>query len=128
MIEGVFLYYPETPHIEQTVAALNQLQLLYIKIVPATPETVSNLVPYALERDCNSWLILFNPGCEQDLLILPFDLDENGYGSFLNKLNNIDELLQEHHDDRRHPFAYLRPYVYANLSRFEQLWIDVSAW
>ena len=125
MIKGVFLYYNETPRINEIQAFLQEREL-DINMVRTTPETVSNLVPYALQRDCNSWLILFKPDYEpQDLAILPFYLDENGYQSLLETLTKIDQLLEKNRHNRLHPFAYLRPSVYRNLRRFEQLRIDV---
>ena len=132
MIEGVFLYYySETPYSEQTEALLKKLELdeLDIRMVPATHQTVSSLIPYTLQQGAKSWLILFHPEYRQELLILPFDFDGKGCQSLLDMLKKIKQLLlnlpQNAHRFRFRLLANLRLYASKRLGRFEQLLINV---
>ena len=75
MIEGIFLYNRGAAYIEEIVEALRDLNL-DIRRIEANSDIVSNLVPFALQRGAESWLIFFPPDRQQDLLILPYP-DEN---------------------------------------------------
>ena len=71
MIAGVFLYIRGAAYIEETIAALQTFDL-NIERIEANSEIVSNLVPNALQRGAESWLILYLPDKQQELLIVPF--------------------------------------------------------
>ena len=71
----IFLYNRDAAYIEEIVTALRDLDL-DIRRVEASSDLISNLVPNALQRGAESWLIFFPPDRQQELLILPFP-DEN---------------------------------------------------
>ena len=71
MAKGIFLHYPDADYLEEARNALRRLNL-DIQEITADFETVSNLVPYTLQRGAEFWLILFQSDYERDLLILPF--------------------------------------------------------
>lgn len=75
MITGVFLYNHGTAYIEEIVKTLRNCNV-DIRKVEAHSGIVSNLVPKALQRGAESWLIFFLPDKQGELLILPFP-DEN---------------------------------------------------
>ena len=68
---GIFLYHPEATYLKEAQDALRGLNL-NLREKEADSEMVANLVPGPLRRDAESWLILFPPEKEQELLILPF--------------------------------------------------------
>ena len=70
MVEIVFLYYPEGAYIQEARTNLNELEP-NIRMVKATPEIVSNLVPYHLQHSAESWLIFYRRDRQQELLISP---------------------------------------------------------
>ena len=96
MIRGVYLYYHDAA--EETLAALNRLNsnMFDIQPIEANSEIVSSLVPGVLQRDAKSWLILYLPDREQDLLILPVPplSDDND----LPVLRDLEELFRHLHD------------------------------
>lgn len=119
MLEGVFLYYRNAAHSEKTLAALNRLNsnMFNIQPIEANPEIVSNLVPGVLQRDAKSWLILYLPDRERELLILPFPpFSDNNDLPLLRNLEEFCHYIERHWDDwyyiiyrfdrnwRRHPF------------------------
>ena len=56
----IFLYNRGAAYIEEIVTALRDLDL-DIRRVEASSDLISNLVPNALQRGAESWLILFPP-------------------------------------------------------------------
>ena len=96
MIKGIFLYNRGAAYIEEIVEVLRRLNL-DIRIIEANSEIVSNLVPKALQRGAKSWLILFLPDKQKELLILPFP-DENSLQrapNFRGYLADLIPLLRE---------------------------------
>ena len=76
MIEGIFLYNRGAAYIEVIVKTLREDLNLNIRKIEANSNIVSNLVPNALQRCAESWLVFFLPDRQGELLILPFP-DEN---------------------------------------------------
>ena len=96
MITGVFLYTPGAAYIEEIVKTLRSLNL-DIRKIEANSDIVSNLVPNALQRGAESWLIFFLPDRQRELLILPFP-DENPLQrapNFRGYLADLIPLLRE---------------------------------
>ena len=119
MIRGVFLHYRNAAHSEETLAALNRLNsnMFNIQPIEANPEIVSNLVPGVLQQGAESWLILYLPDRERELLILPFPpFSDNNDLPLLRNLEEFCHYIERHWDDwyyiirlfdrnwRRHPF------------------------
>ena len=108
MVRGVFLYYRNAAHNEETLAALNRLNSNMFEIwsIEANPEIVSSLIPGVLQRNAKSWLILYEPDRQQDLLILPFppSSDNNNFPI----LRDLEELFHyiDRYSDNWHYITY----------------------
>ena len=89
MIRGVFLYNHGAAYIAEILKALRSLNI-NIRNIEANSDIVSNLVPRALQRGAESWLIFFLPDKEGKLLILPFP-DEN----LLQRARNFRGYLED---------------------------------
>ena len=104
------MYYHDAA--EETLAALNRLNsnMFDIQPIEANSEIVSSLVPGVLQRDAKSWLILYLPDREQDLLILPFSPfpDENNrpllrdLEELLDYIDNWHYIIHHFHHSGRH--------------------------
>ncbi len=97
MAIGIFLHYPNAGYLEEARNVLNGLKL-DIQEIKADYETVSNLVPYTLQRGAESWLILFAPDYQRDLLILPFpdkssEVQEGFLGSIIEELPRVIDMF-----------------------------------
>ena len=96
MVRSIFLHYPGAPYIKEIVRVLRSLDL-DIRKIEANSDIVSNLVPNALQRGAESWLIFFLPDKQGELLILPFP-DENSLQrapNFRGYLADLIPLLRE---------------------------------
>ena len=96
MVKGVFLYNRGAAYIEEIVEVLRGLNL-DIRKIEANSDIVSNLVPFALQRGAESWLIFFLPDKKGELLIVPFP-DENSLQrapNFRGYLADLIPLLRE---------------------------------
>ena len=71
MFKGIFLFYSETPDNRLIIESLQSCNIS-IRILKVNPAIVSNLVPNALQREAESWLIIYQPDKPKELLILPF--------------------------------------------------------
>ena len=118
MIKGIFLYYPEAAYLEETRAALSDLNTLDIeREIEASLGIVSNLIPRTLQRGAESWLVLFHSDYRQELLILPVSFEN---GNFRNILMNLIPLLESYFtsDPPRIPARWI--------GRFQYLRVDDS--
>ena len=121
METGIFLYYPEATYLKETQDALRGLNL-NLREIKADSGIVSNLVPGTLRRDAESWLILFPPEKEQELLILPFpdlSLKDLSPPAFRGYLADLMPLLRECLENRSLNISDW-------IKRFQYLRIDVS--
>lgn len=82
MVNGIFMYYRGAGYIKEVLDALRSLDI-HFRAIETNREIVSNLIPKALIRGAESWLIFFRPDNQQELLILPFP-DENCLQRFGN--------------------------------------------
>ena len=126
MIILTFLYYRGAPYTQRILEALRTFNL-NVKEIEANSEIVSNLVPNALKRGAESWLIFFLPDRQQELLILPFPDDNHlqdlgNPPSFRNYLANLIPVVNEYLKPTRDNFHASLEWI----GRFEYIRLNSS--
>lgn len=78
-VAGVFLRYSGAAYIDECWQGLQLGAQHYgyeLREVEATPQIISNIVPWALQDGAESWLIVYRKDRESELLVLPYPDNE----------------------------------------------------
>ena len=122
MVNGVFLYIHGAAYVEETIAALRNFGLdIRTREIKANSEVISNLVPNALQRAAESWLILHLPDRQQELIILPFPdrnylqrlrYPENFHGYLADLIPSVEGYLKLTHENFYIPPDFIGRFQY----------------